>query len=1073
MTGGRAVVLSLGLTGLAAGMAYQMPQIEARPVEARVTGGAAHVPCRTVATTSDLIPDVVCGKRRDPALEAQSEPLKSGTMRGGAEPTVDERIQAIRLRDLLPRGRIYELNNVAWLYEKKTNASPEDARLWSDLSAIYLVRAMERDDPRDLLRAYGAASRALEKDESLLEPRFNKALALEHLFLPEAARIAWKEYLDYDGTSGWAEEARRRLREAESHTEAVIVWEEQVAFLRKAALDGEASQVKIIVNQYRQAAREYAELRLFGAWGEAVLTGQAKAAADHLAVLKAVGDALAATSGERLVQDSVDAIEKALNPSDRPRLQQIAQGARTFREGYEAYKKGRSDLAADKLAAARKALREAHCALAWRADFYQVSNDYVSGKYSETVTGAKQLADRMAAAKISYGALLGHVRWIKGMSEATLGKTREAVEDLRSSLKHFQLLGENENAANMSCRLGEVLMSRGLRRAAWQSIYSALRRTSDLRDPVQAATVYMIAGNAALQDEFDDAALLFQEERVRQSRMIKDNFLVQVEALTWLARFQHARGDAAGAQVSLGEAEQFLPEVEAKQRPRRRADLDMVKGIILEEKDLAGAAELLTSALLVYEKEENAVFSLWTFLARGKAYRKAGQEDLAKADFEAALVQYGKMGERLGTENLSLALLEETDSVFDEMIDFQIDQDNSDLAFAYADRARTRVLPGSASKLWAGLPGGTTSLLASELQSLPLNEIRRRLPERVTLVQFSVLRDRVLIWSLHRSGKNEKFIQRLIRREDLEGRVARLQNFESKAWEQTAGDLFDLLIRPWLSSVPEENRIVLIPDKVLHRVPFGALPDGGKRLIQTRSLAFFSSATLYVNALERQSSKPLSLSRGLVVGEPVIDHRVEGNQALPSLGAANEEAKKLAKRTGAQLLLGKNATKAAFLAAAPEAEWIQFSGHAVIDPANTLLSRLVLASGQNGDHFDDGSLTAREIYSLKLNNTRFVVLAACDTGNEYVPGGEGVTSLARAFLAAGVPTVVASLWSVDDEATAHLFGFFHDELVKGTDPVDALRAAQLKMLESNNKRDRLPSSWAAFEVIGASADDQP
>jgi CHAT domain-containing protein len=68
-----------------------------------------------------------------------------------------------------------------------------------------------------------------------------------------------------------------------------------------------------------------------------------------------------------------------------------------------------------------------------------------------------------------------------------------------------------------------------------------------------------------------------------------------------------------------------------------------------------------------------------------------------------------------------------------------------------------------------------------------------------------------------------------------------------------------------------------------------------------------------------------------------------------------------------------------------------------------------------------------------------------------------------------VPTVVASLWSVDDSATARLFEVFHHKLQAGVDPVDALRAAQLEMLRSPDQKDRSPWAWAAFEVIGASA----
>jgi CHAT domain-containing protein len=1070
MKGGKGVVLSLGLTGLAVGMGSQVTKIETRSVEPRLTGGAVYASCKANDDATDLISDTVCEgwsrpARKEPRAKPQGKALR------GARPAPEEEFQESALRDLLANGQIDKLNRAVLWYERKTSTDPKDAQRWSNLSAIYLTRAQKTDGPRDLLRAYGAASRALEIDERLLEARFNKALALERLFLPDAARTAWQDYKARDTTYGWTKEVERRLK-ALDQSEAVGAWSEQEGLLREAALRGDTDQVKAIVGKYRQAAREYAEQRLFGVWGEAVLARQERVAGGHLSVLRAVGDALAETSGERLVKDSVAAIDEASSTGNVQRLDEIAQGARDFRAGYKDYKDRLAERAESKLTSARDALLGARCALAWRAAFYLVSNDYVSRKYPATVAGAGRLARQIEDAKLPYGALLAHVYWIKGMAESTLGKTRESIADLKMSFDGFKSLGESENAANIDCRLGEVLMSRGRRSEAWRFIYRALRSTPTLRDPDQVAAVYMIAGNAALQDGFDDAALIFQEERVRQSRLSTDNFLAQVEALTWLARFQHHQGDDAGAQASLQEAERFIDNenVEEKQRPRRRADLDMIKGMITEEKDPAGAADLLTSALPVYQKEKNAVFSLWTLLARGRAYRQAKDNDSAKSDFEAALKLYDQMGESLGAEDLRLALLEETDSVFDEMVDLQADQGDPEGAFAYADRARTRVLPGSASKLWTGLPDETKSLLASELQPLSLNEVRRRLPEGVTLVQFSVLRDRVLIWSLRRSGKGEGFFQQLIPRDVLEDRVAQLRAFDSKEGDQAAGDLFDLLIRPWLPSVPAGDRIILIPDKVLHRVPFIVLKDGKTRLIETRSVIIAPSATLHVNALERQDSKPLDLSRGLVVGEPEINHDVPGNETLVSLPEAKKEAEHLAQNRGAKLLVGPAATEAAFLAEAPRAEWIQFSGHAVIDPANTLLSKLVLASGKNGDN---GWLTAQEIYSLKLSGTRLVLLAACDTGNEYVPGGEGVTSLARAFLAAGVPTVVASLWSVDDEATAHLFDAFHRHYQASGDPVEALRKAQLDMLHSPNKNYRSPSAWAAFEVIGASADDQP
>ncbi len=958
-------------------------------------------------------------------------------------------------------------------YEKRSSVAPQDAQEWSNRAGIYLQHAEKTGDPRDLLRAYEAAVRALEEDNRLPEALFRKALALERLFLLDAARSVWREL---EQIPSWAPEANRRLKALDQSQAFGGTRSEQEDALRAAALQGDADQVMAVVDRDRKWAREYAEQQLFGDWGDAWLKGQKQTAEEHLSVLLAVGDALARTNGERLVQDSAARIDELLGNGDIRRLSEAARGAREFRDGHKLYNMRRSSSAVPQLTTAYEALRQAGCALAWRAAFYLASADYISRKYPEALAGTEWLAQKIKDENLPYGALRAHVYWVKGMAGATLGKTREAIEDLENAFAGFDRLGEIENAASIDCRLGEVLMSRGRRSEAWKVIYRALRSTPTLRDPNQVAAVYMIAGNAALQDGFEDAALIFQEERVRQSRLNKDNLLALVEALTWLARFQHHQGDDAGAQDSLQEARRLInnEKMDPKQRPRRLADLAMIQGMILEEEDPYRAAEFLSAALPTYQSENNAIFSLWTRLARGRAYRRSGKDDAAEKDFEAAMKRYEEMGETLEAEDLRLALLEETDAVFDEVVGLQIDQGDWERGLAYADRARTRVLPGSASKLWTGLEEERTLLLASEPQPLPLNEIRRRLPKGVTLVQFSVLRDRVLIWTFRRSGEGERYSSQPIVREDLEDLVAWFRDIDSEDWENASQKLFDLLIQPWLSTVPAGDRIVFIPDKVLHWVTFSALKDSrsGDFLIETYPVAIAPSATLYVNALERQDVKPPQGRRGLVVGEPEIDHRVPGNETLSSLPAAKKDAVQLWEETGAQLLVGPGATEAAFRARAPQAEWVQFSGHAVIDPANTLLSKLVLAPGDNSDE-DNGALTAQEIYSQKLKGTQLVVLAACDTGNEYLPGGEGVTSLARAFLAAGVPNVVASLWSVEDDATSRLFEIFHKYYQKSGDPVEALREAQLKMLNSLNKKDQLPSSWAAFEVIGASADDQP
>ena len=98
---------------------------------------------------------------------------------------------------------------------------------------------------------------------------------------------------------------------------------------------------------------------------------------------------------------------------------------------------------------------------------------------------------------------------------------------------------------------------------------------------------------------------------------------------------------------------------------------------------------------------------------------------------------------------------------------------------------------------------------------------------------------------------------------------------------------------------------------------------------------------------------------------------------------------------------------------------------------------------------------------MDLRRTRLVVLAACTTAGGAIRRGEGILSLARPFLAAGVPSVVATLWDIDDHASVAFFADFHARLAAGGQPARALRAAQLSAIATT-----LPSVWAAPILVG-------
>jgi CHAT domain-containing protein len=135
-----------------------------------------------------------------------------------------------------------------------------------------------------------------------------------------------------------------------------------------------------------------------------------------------------------------------------------------------------------------------------------------------------------------------------------------------------------------------------------------------------------------------------------------------------------------------------------------------------------------------------------------------------------------------------------------------------------------------------------------------------------------------------------------------------------------------------------------------------------------------------------------------------------------------------------------------------------------------LLSGLVCAGANRpGGQDDDGYLSADEVSWLDLGGVELVVLSACDTGLGRARSGEGLVGLRRAFRAAGAHTVVCSLWSVQDEATAHLMeDFYRNLFTRGASRGEALRAAQLAAIARNRQvlGSAHPSTWGAFVLVG-------
>jgi CHAT domain-containing protein len=249
--------------------------------------------------------------------------------------------------------------------------------------------------------------------------------------------------------------------------------------------------------------------------------------------------------------------------------------------------------------------------------------------------------------------------------------------------------------------------------------------------------------------------------------------------------------------------------------------------------------------------------------------------------------------------------------------------------------------------------------------------------------------------------------------------------------------LYRMLIAPLEPHLGARD-LVVAPYQALHYVPFHALHDGISYVVERRVVSYTPSATLFAAA----SRPPAPIAHALLVGVP--------DARAPRL---RDEVELLAPLfPSATTLVGERATLAGLRDHAPAASALHLACHGQFRPDNPLFSALQLA---------DGNLTVRDAYGLGLR-CELAVLSACETAVSVVAPGDELLGLARGFFAAGVASLVVSLWAVDDAATVPLMEAFYRLILQGSSPAAALRGAQLAML----RRYEHPFFWAPFILIG-------
>ncbi len=382
-----------------------------------------------------------------------------------------------------------------------------------------------------------------------------------------------------------------------------------------------------------------------------------------------------------------------------------------------------------------------------------------------------------------------------------------------------------------------------------------------------------------------------------------------------------------------------------------------------------------------------------------------------------------------------------------------------------------------------GTTGTTAATLRSEYtapspKSDALVAIAARL--RSTLLLYWVANDRLFIWTVQPGGRiNATTVQ--VRESRLAELVTATGQFGSAATSTVWRSLYDLLIKPVRHQLPDEpgSLVTVVPHGPLSMLSFAALQDQRSRhLIEDYTLHYVPAAGI-LQFTESRLRRTASAQSTLVVADPKLPRRSSLDRPLLALPGAREEARaiaRLAPRRSVMTLEGDAADEASVREHVGGKHVIHFATHVIVSDAEPLKSFLALAS-TGASAAQDGILTAQEVYGLRLE-ADLVLLSACRSGGGRLTG-DGMTTFARAFIYAGTPSLITSVWDVADESSSHLVPEFYRHWRNGASKASALRTAQLDFLKKLRAGTFMietaagavllpehPALWAGFTLIG-------
>ena len=337
-----------------------------------------------------------------------------------------------------------------------------------------------------------------------------------------------------------------------------------------------------------------------------------------------------------------------------------------------------------------------------------------------------------------------------------------------------------------------------------------------------------------------------------------------------------------------------------------------------------------------------------------------------------------------------------------------------------------------------------------------------------SILVFGIARDEILFELLPQDRTFRESIEEIGKQFDKRGIF---QNQESSflRFVSSSSALYERLLQPVLDQLDQSPiRIIVVPDGPLASVPFEALltsypteKDPGysdlNYLVHDYIISYAHSGTVMTRQM-RQERKKYRNHRILVLSP---DYSMQPE--ILDLEGLQQESRQILGQFQGSLLEGADASEKNFADLADQYPMVHICAHAISDSVNSYNSKILFT--QTNDSLFDDTLYTHEVLNLNFK-APVMVLSACQTGNGPEQKGEGVLSLARAFIHAGSPAVVCSLWDLPDESAVVLMEHFYTGIAEGL-PMDlALQRAKQKYIEQEDDFGAHPLFWASIVAMG-------